>query len=77
MSEGKIKNRQENVFLSGKWSNFIGFGHILKNNFFVFLACRRKKKKKIEMSIFFPHRAQYLHVGGPRRPNNILRMPLA
>ena len=28
------------------------------------------------MSIFFPRWAQYLHVGGPRRPNNILRMSL-
>ncbi len=40
-----------------------------------FSGMSEEKIKKYEMSIFFPCRAQFLNVGGPRRPNNILRMP--
>ncbi len=44
MLEGKIINRQESLFLSGKWSNFIGFGHFLKENSLFFGHLGGEKK---------------------------------
>ena len=70
------KNWKVTFSIENQQIPYIFIQFLKKKNLYFFVHVGGKNKKKNEMSDFFSRRAWFHHVGGPRRPNIIVRAAL-